>query len=1068
MEGKAQGIILLSKLQPPELKTKTLRRRRLLNIMTKNLNKKVLLLCAGAGYGKTTLLSHFLLENKLPVVYYHLEKTDAEPVVFFSYLTAGMRRINPAFGNKVEGLKHLFNHPERYLDIIVGTFLNEITENIRSDIFIILEDYQTLQPSAMIDKILDLIFDHMPVNLHFIITSRSTPGISFLQLKTRDEFLELGTDQLRFTKQEIRRLFRRTFAIPLRNKDIDWVEKFSEGWPVSLRLMLQSSTYLEGVRASDYTRMVIGNFLQSQVSLFNYFAQEIFFQEQVRVRDFLVSCSLFEWLSPELCVAITGERNSARVLAELTKRNAFIVRIPEYGYRFHNLFRDFLRSKLTNRKRRQSILLRAGGYLCRVRKYDEALKYYDQANAYGKISSIIVEIGTEFIGQGRSAMLCSYIEKIPATVRNNNALILINYTQALIQIGRLAEAKRSGLRAYAQLIKRKTMKRRCADVLYSLGGIGLNLGQYRTAERYYKKALKVCPPGSLLTRASILNSLGSLNTALGGQRLKKAVIFFAEALKIGQKGRYKEIEASILNNWAMSEQKMGNLHEAYDKLERMVPILERHFSPGCGAGFFNAARLSVLLGYEKEARSILDLGLRTCSPYNDVWSLAALWNGYALLYQETGDLTKARQYADKALKVFEKLGVERLIIITMNEIAKMSIASRDYFEAERLISAIWMRKKLHDDTEAIPILLTEAQLRMRQGEIRQAEDILCKALALAGQLGEILQRFLIHLVLSKLYYTKRSYEECANSLGEAIRISKEKGYDHLLLRELQCEKWILKMIREKNIEKEYVTTTIKKSKFDIHWIDAFLFGVPRVLIDDRVIADDAWRTIKAKKLFFYLLLNKDKKVNSDTLIEALWPGIPLKKGSDSLRKAMQHIREMSELDFAKDRQLVFVGKGLYQIASDISVQLDTDEFDSLYKQMRESKDNDARQQLLQIIIDLLKEGFAVGWYDKWVEERRLYYQRVYEECLSALASVYYDKAMYEDTVSICEMLLSLDFLEERYHRLYMSALAKLGRLAKIEGDYEKLKKVLKKQLKAEPQKVTTELYSSLVKADTAR
>jgi DNA-binding SARP family transcriptional activator/Flp pilus assembly protein TadD len=807
--------------------------------------------------------------------------------------------------------------------------------------------------------------------------------------------------------------------------------------------------------------MVIGN-LQSQVSLFNYFAQEIFFQEPAWIRDFLLDCCLFEWLSPALCDAVTSCKNSARVLSELAKRNAFVFRIPEYGYRFHNLFRDFLYSKLTDRKRKRSILLKAGDYSRRVRKYDEALKFYAQANAYNKMAMIVVKIGSEFIGQGRSAMLCAYIEQIPAINRNKNALLLISYAQALIQIGRLDEAKRSGLRAYAQLKKHEKMKRRCADVLYALGGIGLNQGKYQTAERYYTRALKICPRGSNLTRASILNSLGSLNTARGGRHLRRAVVLFAEALRIAQKGKYKEIEASILNNWAMSEQKMGNLHEAYDKIEKMVPILEKHFSPGCGAGFFNAARLSVLLGYEKQAKSVLDLGLRICSPYNDMWSLASLWNGYALLYQETGDIVKAGQYADKALKFFEKLGIERLIIITMNEIAKMSITNRDYIAAEKLISTIWIRKKSRDDTEAIPILLTEANLKMVQGDVLQAEETLCKALALAEQLGEILQCFLIHIALSRIYYAKSSQLECGNALREAIRLSQDKGYEHLLLKELQRETWMLQLIREQNIEMDYIMGIIKKSKLDIHWIEGFLFGVPKVLVDDHVIADDAWRTIKAKKLFFYLLLNKHKGVNSDTLIETLWPGVPYKKGGDSLRKAVQHIRGIRRARFVREGELVYAVKGLCQVSPNVSIRLDTDEFDSLYKQVKESQDKDAKQQLLHRTVDLFKGGFAIGWYDSWVEDRRLYYRRAYEECLSELAGMYYDEAMYIETASMCEKLLSVDFLEERHHHLYMSVLAKLGRYYELEEDYKKLKKTLKKELNTEPQAATSELYSSLI------
>lgn len=1066
MEGKAPGIILLNKLQPPEIKTKTLRRRRLLNCIAKNLEKKVILLCAGAGYGKTTLLSHFFSENKIPVVYYHLEKTDAEPVVFFSYLIAGIRRFNPHFGSKVKGLQHLFNDPHRYLEIIAGTFINEIAEDIPKDICVVLEDYHTLHPSSAIDRIIDYIFNHMPANLHFMITSRSKLDVSFLQMIARDEFLELGSDQLRFTKEEIRRLFRSLYSITLRDEDLQRVEKYSEGWPVSLRLMLQSSNYLEGIRSSEHTRMVISNYLQSQVSLFNYFAQEIFFQEPSRVRDFLLDCSVFEWLSPGLCDAVTGRKNAARLLSDLTKRNAFIVRIPEHGYRFHNLFRDFLSSKLTDMGRRRRLYLRAGNYLAERHEYDESLKFYSQANAHKKMCAIIGRIGAAFIGQGRSAALCKYFEQMPEVIRDRNPNLLVIFSQALTLTGRLQDARRSCLKAYRILKKQSGTKRRHADALYALGGIYSTLGKRATAMRYYKNALAVCPRSANLTRAAILNSLGSLHNMIGGKHLIKAITYFGKALVIAQKSGYREIEASILNNWAWSEWKIGNLKEAYAKLSAIIPILEKHFSPGCGAGFYNAARYGILLGYNRKAKSILDLGIQTCSPYNDLWSLATIWHGYALLYLEAGNLQKARHFINKSLQVYEKLGVERLIVSATTEMCRINIADRDYVNAEKNVSSIWTHKKVRDDADSIPIYLTIAKLQSAQDRIGRAEDMLLTALQLAKKYGEIFQRFLVSIELSKLLYQKRDVGRSQEMLIEAVKISGRRDYEYLLAKELQREKWMLQAIREQDIEKRYVMAIIKKSGVDVHWIEAHLFGVPKITIDDRVIEDDVWKTIKAKKLFFYLLLRKGERTSGDLLIDKLWPDASNGRGGDSLRKAIQHIREIAKSEHGIAAELVNSVKGVYQISPDISVWLDVNEFDELYELALRSASEDKKERILRRAVDLYGDGFATGWYEGWVDDLRHYYGGRYEECLAELARLYFRKAKYPEAAGLVEKLLSLNFLDERYHRQYMEILGRLGRDHDIKSDFEKFSKILKKEMKVEPQKETIELYESLIKSNT--
>lgn len=1030
--------------------------------MSRNLDKKVILVCAGPGYGKTTLLSHFLSGSSIPIVYYHLEKTDAEPVVFFSYLVAGIQRLRPSFGQKIGDLRHLFNHPQRYLEIIVGTFINEVVEKIKAHTYIILEDYHTLHPSGIIDKFLDYLFSHMPANLHFIITARSKPDFSLTLMQARNEVFELTNQQLRFTKEEIRNLFKRTYSLSLRPKEIDWVTQYSEGWPVSLRLMLQSTSYLEGIRSSDQARTLVGGYLKSQVSLFNYFAQEIYFHEKPRIRDFLRDCSVFEWLTPGLCDAVTGRRNSIRLLADLARRNAFIVRIPEHGYRFHNLFRDFLYSKLTDSKRQKAIYLRAAKHFSKKRKYDDALLFYSKARSYRPMISIINKVGSMYIAQGRSVTLCNYIEQVSASIRNRALDLLIIYSQALNMLGKLDQARQGGLKAMRILKKRSGAGRKQADVLYTLGGINYTQGKFKAAMRYYMDALKLCPRGSNLTRASILNSLGSLYTFLGGKYLGRAVQFFEPALHIAQRRKYPEIEASILNNWAMSEWKAGNLKGAYARLSKIPNILAKHFSPGCGAGFFNAARLSIRLGHTSEAKSVLDLGAKTCSAYNDRWSMVALWSGYGLLYQEAKDLVKARHYVCKSLQLAERLGVDRLTVMAMHEMCKINLADGDYVESEKCISSMWSLKKTRDDADSIPIHLTEAMAKMAQERLDDAEKVLAEALHLAEKFGEIFQQFLIDIELARLSHLKNDEGRTCEFLSYAIGISQDKGYDYLLLKKLQREKWMLRKILARDIRQEYVKAIIKKSDLDIHWVDAFLFGVPRVLLDDRPIDDKVWQTLKTKKLFFYLILYKGEKVTGDRLIDTLWPEVPREKGSGSLRKAIQYIRDATRKSLRMEGDLLCSAKGAYQIVSDTPIDLDTDEFEFLLSGVKEAQDEIERRRLLERAVSIYKDGFASGWYDDWVEEMRLYYQRKYEECLVALADVYDSTGNHLDALNVCRKLIALNLLDETHYCRLMKTLAQLGRYNEIEQVFMELKKSLKKELRAKPRTETLEVYHTLM------
>ncbi len=1063
MDETRHSLVLLSKLQAPQLKPKTLHRKRLVDLLRMNLDKKVILIYAGAGYGKTTLLSQFLSSNEIPYVYYHLEKSDAEPVVFFSYLIAGIRQIEPTFGRKTENLSRFFNYPRRYLEIILSTFINELIEHITDDLYIILEDYHALYPAEEMDKILGYVLDHLPPNLHFILTSRAAPPIALSQLRARNEILEVQSDHLKFTRDEIKNLFSKIYSISLKTSELDWIEEHSEGWPTSLRLMLQSSDYVRAQKSSGYIRKVLASYYHSQSNLFNYFAQEIFSQEPKGTRRFLTDCSILEWLTPELCNAVTRRLNSADILADLTTRNAFLFKMPGVGYRFHNLFRDFLRSKLIDIKRERRIYCRAGDFYSREDRLEEAVKFYLLAKEYDRAASTIEKIGPNLNSQGRSGMLCSYIEQIPKSITMRRPLLLMNYARALIFIGRSDEAKENCMRAVKILKDKSKLRQKYAEALYELGGINLNQNKFAAAKRWFTKALSVCPKNSKLTRASIMNSIGSLSTAIGGKKLREGITYFEKALRITQRNGYKDLEASILNNWAMNEFKAGNLNVAYSKLVKTADLLKTYFSPGCGAGFYNAAKTGLLLGYIQEARSILDSGLKTCVAYNDLWSMAKIWEGYTLLYQELEDAKKAQQFVTKALSIYEKLGIVRLIVSALTELCKINIRAGELADAERNLAKAWVLQTSRDDIEAIPLLLVEARLRIIENKLTAAEDVLTQALNLAQRFEHILYLFSAYIQLGKAYYLQGNIEEALSVLKSAVVISRSKGYDYLLLRELQQEKWLLRIITRENIEKSYVMSLIKKARLEVHWVDAFLFGTPRVIIDDHEVPDTSWKTVKSKKLFFYLLLHKADKVNQDTLIDALWQNASYKSGSDSLRKALQHVRTIFKSNIITKGDILVRSKGLYQISPQIAIRLDIEEFQERIKKIRKLQEqNKEYESDLKKAISLYKNGFALGWYDSWVEEMRRYYQNLYEDCLVMMADLRFDKKEYKEAITWHKRLVSLNFYNEEYHRRLMRVYSKKGMHKEIVEDFEHLRKVLKKELGTEPQRETVELYKSLV------
>jgi DNA-binding SARP family transcriptional activator len=221
--------------------------------------------------------------------------------------------------------------------------------------------------------------------------------------------------------------------------------------------------------------------------------------------------------------------------------------------------------------------------------------------------------------------------------------------------------------------------------------------------------------------------------------------------------------------------------------------------------------------------------------------------------------------------------------------------------------------------------------------------------------------------------------------------------------------------------------------------------------------------MKSKKLLFYLLLHREEKINQDILIDALWHSASYKSGGDSLRKALQHTRQILKSTVAGKGDFILSGRGFCQISSNVSVWLDTEEFQNLVKRVKMlNEQHGIYEDYLKKALSIYKDGFAIGWYDSWVEEMRRHYQGLYEECLTMMAELSFSKNKFKEAINWYKKLIKINFYNEEYHRKLMLAYSKVKRYREIIKDFERLKKMLKEELDTEPQQVTTALYKSLI------
>ncbi len=1059
-------MIIKTKLQPPHLKPNTVQRDRLTELLKKNLDKKLILINAGAGYGKTTLLSQFITRINMHRVFYHLEATDSELTVFLTYVTNGLRQINPRFGSRTNTITKTVAYPNGFTDMILGTFINEFIDTISDETLIILDDYHNIDPSRQVDRALNYLFKHAPPNLHFIIATRQTPNFLLAQLRARRELFELSNEDMKFSRKEIKQLLQEIHGITLEADDVKQLEQHSEGWITSLQLILQSSDADIKERLKLHLPLPeMTNFREWWSEYFSYFAQEIYERESTIVKKFMVSCAILEWLNQDVCTAITGRRDSRRILKHLESNNVFVSHMPDGNYRFHNLYKEFLLSKWDSEQSKRKVVLKTAEYLRKKGHNALATPYYLQARHYKRAASIIRKVGYEMTNNGKSRTVSTYIEKLPPRIVKTDPELLRVYSYAQMFNGYPNDALKSIAKAIRLIEKQPKQKSKLARAYYDLGSIHFNLGNFKTARRWLTKALRTSLEKRNLASAAIQNSLGIILSKAGGKRLRDALDCFTKAANIVK--RFPEnqgLEASIINNWAMTERKAGNLQNAYKRSIAAVDLLKREedFSPQFGSIFYNAVRLSLYLGKKEKALAILRLGLEHAEKYNDRCSLALIWRGYAIYNEQLGDLNMAKEYLTKAFTVFEEMQLKRMIILVNRDLCRIDTDLELLAEAEQNLTAAWDAKKTRDDADAVSILITEAKLRIAQGKSHHAERLLSYALKLTKKYGLEFDTFLILIEQAKVAHARAHHIVLESILRKITKLSRVKSYDFMLSKAMNSNRWMIDILMRS--DRQYVLSVLKRWQVPYHLVEAYFFSTPHLIVDGRRIKAPAWKTSKALKLSCYLCYNHGKMISRDILINTLWKETSPRHGAKNLRKAVHHIRQaFGSVIPVHDNPVKYKSKK-YQLSPDFSVWVDTEAFEELTQQAKKAKRRpDESKEFLLNAISLYQDGLAKGWYDDWIEDIRGYYAKKYEECLTMMVDILSQQKNYRDSISWCRRLVAHNNLDEQNHMKMWSVLAKLKKYSEIKKDFTDLKHVLRKELHTIPRPKTVEFYNKLVK-----
>ena len=614
------NFFLRTKLLPPRAVSEMLPRPRLTSRLEANLNSPITMVAADAGCGKTTLISDFIRNSSRESVWYQLDYTDADPFVFLGYLVHGIKNFAPDFGETVlpfieKATDEFLRFPERAVDLL----LNEILETIEQPFILVLDDYHHIGRETVVHKLVDRLLQYSSEIIHLIITTRDLPPLAIMRRRTQSRALVITREDLLFTDEEMRELFRQTLNVELKDDEIAEYRKRTDGWITALQLVRQVAEQ-EIYAHSDSFKLNLGDVLhQSEKDIFDYFAEEVFSHESEETQNLLLHLSLLESLPLDVCSHLFPDMRCSAVLPELLQKNVFLTVAgdgnAEEVYRLHPLFRDFLQRRLRSEIGRAGLETernRIADYFFAENQWENALPFLLQAENFEKATGIIAEKGSEWLESGAITTLDNFISQIPND-------ILEKYPRALLhqaEIARLrGEIEKSSavLNRALKLLAAGKDKTGEAEALHSLASLARRKGDCDAALDYLEKAEKLVAEDS----ETFLKCANTRGLCFVGQgNWTNAETQFRRALELAEAKGNEHYIRLVMHNLAFPAGFRGDFGEALRWFKRIFTDEKSETVPQESIGHLNVARLHLFRGEFEEAEKHLERSLEICQIFN--------------------------------------------------------------------------------------------------------------------------------------------------------------------------------------------------------------------------------------------------------------------------------------------------------------------------------------------------------------------------------------------------------------------------------------------------------------------
>jgi LuxR family maltose regulon positive regulatory protein len=684
--------LLTTKLYIPRIQHNLVPRPRLIERLNAGLERKLTLLSAPAGYGKTTLVGEWVqaLGEAIPptaIAWLSLDENDNDPNRFLSYFIAALRTIEPNIAK--DTLSGLQSPQPQPAEAILTALINEITA-IPDRLVLVLDDYY-LAASSPVDEALTFLFAHLPPQMHLVIGTRNDPQLPLARLRVRGQMIELRAADLRFTTSEAAKFLNQAMGLNLSEEDIAALEARTEGWIAGLQLAAIS---MQGHQ--DVTGFV-KSFTGSHRFVLDYLIEEVLNQQPQCIQTFLLQTAILDRLTGSLCDALTGQEDGQATLETLEQDNLFIVPLDNERrwYRYHHLFADLLRQRLQQRVSSSSgddgwsvadLHLRASQWYEDNGMEIQAFHHAAAANDVGRAVRLIEEEGLPVHRYDAVTQITNWLASLPATVLNARPSLWIKHARMLLAAGQTIGVEEK-LQAAETAVRGAEPDEVTRDLLGRIAANRATLAssqyQIETLIAEARRALDYLHPDNLDYRGSTSWKLGFAYLVQGDRAAANQAYTEAVSITKASGNTFNHILATI--GLGMVQEVQNQLYLAADNFRRALQLFGDQPQPiGCEAHI-----------------------------------------GLARIFYQWNEFDAAQQHGEEGLRLARRFAsnVDRSVACQAF-LARLKLAQGDVAGASAILAQADQAVREHNFVHQMPLVAAvQVLLLLHQGQLGEAADL---------------------------------------------------------------------------------------------------------------------------------------------------------------------------------------------------------------------------------------------------------------------------------------------------------------------------------------------------------